>query len=65
MGIKRISRKFVHDDIECDVCEFIADTEEDMDTPPAAGCGSTAVVIASGNAYMVKTDGTWGKVGGA
>lgn len=46
-------------------CEYILDTEADVASLPNACCvGSVAVVVESGNVYMVNASGKWAKFGG-
>lgn len=47
------------------MCEFVLDTENDVKNLPTALPGSTALVVASGNVYMVNASGKWVKFGGA
>ena len=44
--------------------ECIADTEADVDNLPKCSAGSTALVVATGNLYMVNASGKWALFGG-
>lgn len=44
--------------------EFVCDTEADIAKLPSCGCGCTALVIATGNVYIVNASGQWVKFGG-
>lgn len=46
------------------VKEFILDAEADVATLPECVPGSTALVCASGNVYIVNASGQWVKFGG-
>lgn len=41
------------------VKEFVCDSVIDIDSLPEAAPGSTAIVIDSGEVYMVNTSGKW------
>ena len=45
-------------------CECIADTEADVDNLPKCSAGSTALVVSTGNLYMVNASGEWKLFGG-
>ena len=48
----------------CFVNDYVADTAEDVTTLPNSGTGSTAIVVATGEIYMVNASGEWAKFGG-
>lgn len=62
--IKLVARKHARCSVDRDVCEYIADTEADVVDLPKAYPGSTCIVVASGNAYMVNASGEWALFGG-
>lgn len=39
--------------------EFVADTEEDVSSLPECCAGSSALVSATGNVYIVNASGSW------
>ena len=45
-------------------CEYILDTEDDVANLPKCGTGSTALVVATGNVYIVNASGEWKLFGG-
>lgn len=45
-------------------CEYIADTDADLENLPAAGTSSTAVSLESGKIKVVNTNGEWVDFGG-
>lgn len=45
-------------------CEYLCDTEADVQNLPNCAPSSTAIVIESGSVYMVNTAGEWVKFGG-
>lgn len=44
---------------------FVCDTENDVSSLPPSAPGSSAVVIKTGNVYMVNSSGQWELFGGA
>lgn len=50
--------------VEDYVREFVCDTEEDVATLPECCTKSTALVVATGNVYVVNASGEWVKFGG-
>ena len=63
MGYKVIDKRFIpltnvvmHD--------YIVDTDEDVANLPKASAGSNAVSIATGNVFVVNTQGEWVAFGG-
>ena len=44
--------------------EYIVDTETDIDNMPQSCTGSSALVVESGNIYMVNASDEWAKFGG-
>lgn len=44
--------------------EFICDTESDVENLPQCMCGATALVVETGDAYVVNASGVWVKIGG-
>lgn len=63
MAIKLMDRK-VCPVTNTEQREFLCDTENDVESLPECNTGSTAVVIASGNVYMVNASGEWALFGG-
>jgi hypothetical protein len=45
-------------------CEFLCDTDADLNNLPVASVGSTAVSIESGLVMVVNTSGNWVAFGG-
>ena len=45
-------------------CEYILDTEADVANLPKCVTGSVALVVATGNVYMVNASGVWKPFGG-
>lgn len=45
-------------------CEYILDTEADVANLPKCVTGSVALVVATGNVYMVNASGVWKRFGG-
>lgn len=43
---------------------FIVDTEDDIAVLPKCCAGSSALVVATGNVYMVNASGEWSVFGG-
>lgn len=43
--------------------DFICDTEEDVANLPECGASSSALVVATGNIYMVNASGQWVEFG--
>lgn len=69
MATKMIDKKYYFMDDGCkEVCEFVCDTVADVaklqTDHPNCCTGSTALVIQTGDVYMVNTSGTWVKFGG-
>lgn len=62
MAIKRTKREFCVCTGEY-LCEFFLDTEADVEELPKCGTGSTALVTATGNVYVVNASGAWAKFG--
>ena len=67
MASKMISKEYcVLED--SDICEFICDTETDVTNLqteyPNCCAGSNALVVETGNVYMVNASGNWVKFGG-
>ena len=46
------------------VSSYICDGDADVSNLPECACGSSALVIATGDVYVVNTQGAWTKVGG-
>lgn len=44
------------------ICEYVCDKEEDVETLPEAPMGSTALVIETGNVYMINSEKEWVKI---
>lgn len=44
--------------------EFVCDTEEDIVNLPACCIGSAALIISTGDIYVVNANGEWVKFGG-
>ena len=44
--------------------EFVCDTEADIANLPECMCGATALVISTGDIYIVNATGKWVKFGG-
>lgn len=63
MAIVRNEREWAAD-VCAYQCEYILDTEADVPNLPECCVGSTAIVVASGNVYMVNASGVWTKFGG-
>lgn len=63
MAHKLVDRKYCAclDDYKC---EFIVDTDADLENLPQAGTGSTAVSLESGKVMVVNTQGNWVVFGG-
>lgn len=59
---------YAHEDGFACVYKFICDTEADVaklqTEHPNCGAGSTALVVETGNVYMVNASGNWVKFGG-
>lgn len=69
MSIKMINKKYsTQDDGDRYVCEFICDTESDVETlraeHPNCCPQSTALVCSTGDVYVVNASGQWVKFGG-
>lgn len=45
-------------------CDFVIDTDADVDTLPKCNPGSSAVSVASGKVYIVNASGKWVEFGG-
>jgi hypothetical protein len=43
--------------------EFVCDTEADVADLPSCMCGAKALIIATGNIYVVNASGAWVKIG--
>ena len=56
MEWRRCLKDFQHD--------YIADTEADVPNLPKCCTGSSALVVESGNIYMVNASGVWALYGG-
>ena len=59
--------KMVHDEWDPEITqrkEFICDNETDVTSLPACCAGSTALVAATGDVYIVNASGQWVKFGG-
>ena len=63
MAYKLIEKEFSYV-LKDSVCSFICDTDTDVASLPKCRCGSSALVIATGDVYVVNTAGAWTKVGG-
>ena len=44
--------------------EFVCDSESDIVDLPECTCGSTAMIIDTGDIYIVNANGKWVKFGG-
>ena len=62
MAFKCINEEYVPY-TDCDKHEFVCDAESDITDLPACGCGSVALVIATGDVYIVNPSGAWVKIG--
>ena len=63
MAIKLIKKEY--SDLQGDYKrDYICDDEANVASLPECACGSSALVIATGDVYVVNTQGAWTKVGG-
>jgi hypothetical protein len=46
------------------ICEFVCDAETDVAQLPKCCAGSVALVVSTGNVYVVNANGNWVKFGG-
>ena len=46
------------------ISSWVCDTEDDVNSLPKCTCGSSAIVVSTGDVYMVNASGKWVKVGG-
>lgn len=63
MAIKQIDRKYCSYS-DAYKCDFICDSDADVENLPSSACGSTALVIESGSVYVVNASGIWAPMGG-
>lgn len=59
MAIKEVNRN-----LNYTKATFYCDTEEDVASLPKSMTGSEAIVVASGNLYVVNASGEWALFGG-
>lgn len=63
MAIKLIKKEY--SDLQGDYKrDYICDTDADVASLPKCRCGSSALVIATGDVHVVNPAGQWTKVGG-
>ena len=62
MAIKLIEREW-HPELNDYKHDYVCDAEADVSTLPESCCGSSALVIETGDVYVVNTQGVWTKVG--
>lgn len=63
MAIKLIKKEY--SDLQGDYKrDYICDGDADVSNLPECACGSSALVIATGDVYVVNTQSAWTKVGG-
>ena len=63
MAIKLVNREYANC-LNSYQREYILDTEADVASLPECCTGSTALVVESGNIYMVNASGEWVVFGG-
>ncbi|MBQ8603904.1 MAG: hypothetical protein IJ410_03550 [Oscillospiraceae bacterium] len=63
MAYKLIDKEYSHTQGGY-VQDYICDTNADVASLPVCRCGSSALVIDTGDVYVVNTTGEWAKVGG-
>ena len=63
MAIKLVNRDWQETLVEYKH-DYIVDAESDIASLPESCTGSSALVVESGNVYMVNASGAWAKFGG-
>lgn len=65
MAIKCIKKEHtLHEDGYVTVCDFVCDTEDDVAKLPKCCTNSKALVVDTGDVYMVNASCNWVKFGG-
>lgn len=63
MAIKQTNREYCPSQNDY-VCEYIVDTVAEITSLPTCCTGSTALVVSTGDVYIVNASGAWAKFGG-
>lgn len=63
MAVKLINKEW-KEHINSYQHDYICDTEEDISELPDCCCSSSAVVVSTGNVYVVNASGDWVVFGG-